>query len=93
MTRCASDGVPVITDRTIIYPERPYFDNMFQVRAPDAENSGEMIAASAIPFVMTAGLIHWMLSSVGIATDPEDFVKDPDLYVLHGPKSDTAEVP
>ena len=93
MTRCASDGVPVITDRSITCPERPYFDNMFEVRAPAADDSGEVIAASAIPFVMTAGLIHWMLSSVGIATDPEDFVKDPDLYELHGPKSKKAKAP
>ena len=83
----------MITDRTIICPQRPYFDNMFEVRAPAAEDSGEVIAASTIPFVMTAGLIHWMLSSVGIATDPEDFVKDPDLYKLHGPNSNKAKVP
>jgi Putative DNA-binding domain len=93
MTRCASDGVPVVTDRTIVFPERPYFDNMFEVRASATDDSGETNPASAIPFIMTAGLIHWMLSSVGIATDPEDWVHDPDLYVLHGPHTNLAKGP
>jgi hypothetical protein len=85
--KCRVDRIPVVTDRVLVFPERPYFDNMFNLidRKTADEIQGtpaEILAAT--PFFRTAPIMHWILNSVGIASDAQGFATDPDIFRFHG---------
>jgi hypothetical protein len=85
--RCRTDRVPIITERTIVCPERPFFDNMFEVSdkhlTEQAEESGSSITDVGKPFIRMAGLLHWILNTVGIVSDVDEMIGYSELWENH----------
>lgn len=83
INKCREDGIPLLTERTIVFPERPYFDNMFLLLDPlagNGENVPDPIAPAFLPYFRVVGLLSWMLSATGIIAETEELF-DGELYV------------
>ena len=80
LEKCREDGIPLLTERTVTFPRRPYFDNMLRVPNPTADVDPASAPAEAIvPYLRVVGVIHWMLSSVGIIADTDELF-DAEIY-------------
>jgi hypothetical protein len=81
--RCKEDGIPVLDERSVIDPEKPYFDNMFKLNVdwqhPESEES-EPIPSAIVPYLRILGLISWMLSATGIVSGTEEFLENAELF-------------
>jgi hypothetical protein len=82
--RCGRYGVPVITARTIAFPERPYFDTMLKISGAPAGEPNDEVSRNAAPYVITAPLMVMMLNAVGIVPDVQTFSEDVELWGNHG---------
>lgn len=77
--KCRDDRVPIITDRLSICPERPFFDNMFEIEA-DVNTADP---ANANSFVRIATILQWMLNTVGIVSDLDELQGYSELWENH----------
>jgi hypothetical protein len=91
--RCRTDRVPIITERTIVFPERPFFDNMFEISDDSSlepsDESSSSVADGAKPFIRAAALLHWMLNTVGIVSDVDEMIGYSELWENHGAAVET----
>ena len=82
IVRCKQDGIPLLTERNIAFPEHPYFDNMLVVgdtNSSSATEASDRIPSDVLPYVKVAGLIAGILTSIGVICGPEDLIDD-ELY-------------
>jgi hypothetical protein len=80
--KCRRDGVPLLMERVIAFPERPYFDNMFLLLDPFTgfgASDSDPISSDALPYLRVHALTHWMFSSIGVVADVEELF-DADFY-------------
>lgn len=83
MKRCSALGIPVIQDRIMRYPIKPYFDNMLTLPGSEtnATTSAEDVTQFINPYVFITPIAFHILNAVGVFTGIDD-VTDLEMWGL-----------
>jgi hypothetical protein len=91
ISRCQSDGVPIILDRSIIFDEKPFFDTMFALPeltptsiSDHDPSSDEYMNSCAQPYLMMGGVAGWILHAAGVVPEVQELADDTELWQHHG---------
>jgi hypothetical protein len=86
VSRCGANGIPIITERTIVFPEQPYFDNMIELDAvANVGDDQQPTNPALVPHVMAAPLVTAIMHATGIVPDIDTFATDGEMWSNHTP--------
>ncbi len=77
--RCRANRMPIMTERVIVRPEEPYFDNMFELGSLEPD----LAHPESRPYVLMAAVLGWILTGTGVVPDPTTFANDTELWLNH----------